>query len=322
MPVQRSTQRGFEKTEAALKAIRAVKSLDAIRARNNPADDAIDPGYTQTGQILQWLSTHPRDITQLFGADTAPAMTADMYKDRLHWAASTLQRLEKEFDAHELEYRRLGLAYHETPSFLRDPAANPPNTLAQGLSPTDLRIRSAVPILPAINPTILQTLKDIFDSDRPRTTHDFFTNWHTTQHRLTDIKDLLNTDYSSYSRGLLRAMVRRVDADLDSVADELLTTITAQMDSVSHNVSEVTSRRGLGEGASLSQPSSVEGSAYRRWVSSFPEVVGGEVRVDVAERVLRMGGAEKSMGWEDGYLSWKEEERKAEAGGLGWEWEV
>ena len=69
-------------------------------------------------------------------------------------------------------------------------------------------------------------------------------------------------------------------------------------------------------------PFSVEGSAYRRWVSTFPEVVAGEVEVQVAEQVLRMGSPELSMDWKAGYESWKsEEEEKTDGLGLLWELE-
>ncbi|KAJ4356719.1 uncharacterized protein N0V89_004755 [Didymosphaeria variabile] len=310
MPVPPSVQRELDRVQEAVKAIRARKALDPIRANDIYVDDIIDFSCEVSPRVFKWLSGLPSDLTQLEHSDTAPEMTADMYKDLLNWAASNVQRLEKELDKHEMD--------HETPLALRNPTAIAYNTRAEGISPSDLNIHPTTRPVPPINPAILQSLKAIFDSVHPRSTHAFFTNWRTIQAALVDIHRLLNMNYESFSSSKLRHMLTAIEHDID-LSNLLLVHIATQLTGVSHSLDEVGSRRRVGDGASLHNAFSVEGSAYRRWVSAFPEVVAGEVGVDVAERVLRMGTPELSMDWKNNY-QWKEEGEE-KTGGLGWMWE-
>jgi hypothetical protein len=179
---------------------------------------------------------------------------------------------------------------------------------------------SAAPALPPINPTILHSLKSAFDLDRPRTHHYFFTNWCSVQHAFTGIRTLLNVDYTHFRLRQLRLLLDSVEHDIESAAD-LLNHIGTQLDGVSRSLREVVARRMMGEGAGLCDAFSVAGSAYRRWVSTFPEVAGGEVEVEVAERVLRVCGPELSMDWEGDYVSWMNEEEGVEGLGMLWEME-
>jgi hypothetical protein len=209
---------------------------------------------------------------------------------------------------------------HETPLHLRDLTTTVSRPRARGLSPNDLRISSAAPALPPINPTILHSLTAAFDLDRPRAHHDFFTNWCSVQHVFTGIRTLLITDYTHFRLRQLCALLESVEHDIDSAA-ELLTHIGTQLDGVSRGLREVVSRRVMGEGANVCDAASLAGSAYRRWVGTFPEVTSGEVEVEVAERVLRVCGPELSMDWKGDYASWREEEEEVEGLGMLWEME-
>ncbi|KAL5386904.1 hypothetical protein DPSP01_003920 [Paraphaeosphaeria sporulosa] len=291
--------------------------MDPTRATDIHTDELIDFDCPQAQRIFKWLSSMPSDLTQLVGSEVPPEQTAELCKDYLNWALSVLKCLEKELELHETEYRRLGLKYHETPLYLRDPMTTPANPRARGLSPSDLRISSAVPAVLPINPAILQSLHSIFNSDHPRTTNHFFSNWRTVQNAFVDISTLLNIDYNHFKRHQLKSLLRSVEHDID-YASRLLSQIGAQLEGVAQNLGEVVARRRMGEGAKLHDAFGVAGSAFRRWVGTFPEVVAGEVEVEVVEKVMRLAGAELSMNWRNDYVTWEDEEERTHLG-LIWE---
>lgn len=176
---------------------------------------------------------------------------------------------------------------------------------------------SATPAILPINPSILQSLHSIFNLDCPRTQHPFFTNWRTLQKVFVGLRTLLNTDYNDYQLHHLMFLLGGIDTQLGQ-ASKLLAKIGVQLEGVAQNLREVVARRKMGESAKLSDAFGVAGIAYRRWVGTFPEVVGGDADIEVAERVLRMCSPELSMDWRANYGSWEKEEDRTVIGLL-WE---
>ncbi|KAF2438452.1 hypothetical protein P171DRAFT_491121 [Karstenula rhodostoma CBS 690.94] len=321
MPLSPSTKRDPYNTKEVVRMIRARNAMDPTRATDIYTDELIDLNCPQALHIFKWMSTLPSDLTQFVESEDPPEMTADIYKDYLNWASNVVERLEKELDLHETKYRRLGLKYHETPLYLRDPTTTPADPRVRGLPPGDIRMCSAATAIIPINPAILVSLDAIFNSDRPRATQSFFTNWRTVQNGFANIRTLLNIDYHHFERHQLQALLSSVQHDMN-IASKLLARISTQLEGVGQNLREVVARRRMAEGAKLTDAFGVEGSAFRRWVSLFPEVAGGEVEVEVVERVLRVCGAELSMDWKGDYGSGENENEEERTEGLGARWEA
>ena len=148
---------------------------------------------------------------------------------------------------------------------------------------------------PLIHPAILQSLKTVFElaGPDPRSTHHFFAKWRSFDRKCTSIKSLLATNHTTLSA--LEFAWTTVEADLDD-ARELLIGVKEQVAAVKRNVGEATriheaQRRasGLKVSANLGEAFRMEGIAYRRCVSTFPEVQKGEMELSTVEEALRKG---------------------------------
>lgn len=179
---------------------------------------------------------------------------------------------------------------------------------------SSLLVRSPAPITTSINPAILHSLSIIFDTDQLRPRHQFFTNWHDVEETLTECHRRLSLDYTNLQGGQLQTLLKVIEYDCD-MASKLLTHIATQIEGVSRSVDAVKSRSNGPQKANLEDAFSVEGSSYRRWVSTFPEVVAGDVELDVAQRVLRDGGPEASVALRGGQADEENEANMACRGG-------
>ncbi|KAF9736843.1 hypothetical protein PMIN06_004405 [Paraphaeosphaeria minitans] len=317
MPISPSAQRDVYRTREAVRQIQIHHAMHPTRATDIHTDELVDFNCPHAPRIFNWLSAMPSDPSKLVESEASPEKTAELYKDYLNWCSSILRCLKKELDLHEMEYRRLGLKYHQTPLYLRDPTATPANPRPRGLSPSDPRMSSAAPAALPINPAILHALHSIFSPDQPRTTDQFFSNWRTVQKAFVDIRVTLDIDYNQFERHQLKSLLCSVEHDVD-FASNLLTEIETQLEGLAQNLGEVMAQRRMCEGANLNDASDIERSAFKAWLGTFPEVVSGEVNVDIVEMVMRTAGAELSMDFNNNYSSWDKDEERTQLGLL-WE---
>jgi hypothetical protein len=107
MPILRSTQRELDEAQETIRRVRVRDSLGRDTAIRT--DKIIEFNSPDAQRVFEWLSSLPADVKQLLGPEVPPKETAEVYKDYLNWAVTSVECLEKELDMHEMEYRRLGL---------------------------------------------------------------------------------------------------------------------------------------------------------------------------------------------------------------------
>ena len=79
----------------------------------NGDEGGIDINYfswDNTSGVLQWLRALPDSPGGFVSANVPPVMDAELYKDYLHWYESSIEKVEKDLEQCEKEYRRLGLS--------------------------------------------------------------------------------------------------------------------------------------------------------------------------------------------------------------------
>ncbi|CAO2654002.1 Nn.00g107350.m01.CDS01 [Neocucurbitaria sp. VM-36] len=225
-------------------------------------------------RVEMWINDLPYDWG-LEDAFTARDATLEVYEDWLDWSTYSARSWLDKLDEYEQRFRIAGLKYHKIPHSLRHPV-----TLRHGAR---------------VNQYVMVRLSQIFETDRSRTREPFFVPWFDINNTTVEI---LNT-IKLYCRGsmdvdFLKASNQKFDvsyAKLTKVGRILHEGIIWLEDAVAR-VAERSKQDGSDM---LAIEYSREGSLFRRWMQTFPEVECGLVASkskfiqDSADSLLEVG---------------------------------
>jgi hypothetical protein len=204
----------------------------------------------QLERIVAWRNDVPQ-TEELEDATIGQALTIQLYKDWLEWAAHDALAWLRKLDKFERRFRSAGFAYHQVPYQLRHSSA-----MLHGCK---------------IEQPVLSRLSQILETDRPRSKQTFFGPWCEISKTAAEV-----LSYSHKNTPLanelthLRTVHRNFELSLWKLF-KLEGTLETGLRWLEQTVAEVTERSDLDGTEALAAKYSREGGLLRRWLQTFPE---------------------------------------------------
>ncbi|KAF2794488.1 hypothetical protein K505DRAFT_336889 [Melanomma pulvis-pyrius CBS 109.77] len=211
--------------------------------------------YTPHHVIDIWLGTLPSHPSEHTPLSVRPVHGPAVYHDWLDWYEDRGRHFLLELDKYEQQHRTIGLKYHALPYELRHAPAHRDGA--------------------AINPTVVDRLSNIYETNQPTHQQRFYGRWLRVRGAVESAVDDIRRMDGSMQTPLLRDTHRRVATGLGSVLGDLRH-IGELLESLEQLV-ETISRRRIHQRSgdpmeSLRSKHSSGGSCFRRWVWTFAEV--------------------------------------------------
>lgn len=231
-------------------------------------------------------------------AETAKPITAEIYIDWIHWLRYITCSRVRQLDRFEKRYRQIGLMYHKIPYQVR----HSDNSHSSN--------RGRRYIYNSITNLVLARLSQILESDRPRSQQalNSFLPWKPIEQTTKSIMAQINTlPVQSHSHDLasLKRSMENIQREIESLTRELntlnatliwLRNKVGQLNliaSTAASLSQVDSNNGDEDAERLAEKFSREGSLFRTWIWTFPEVergiAGGDFVEEYAQQLLEYG---------------------------------
>ncbi|KAF2114159.1 hypothetical protein BDV96DRAFT_600882 [Lophiotrema nucula] len=222
-----------------------------LHSREQPPPDDQRILHEAQNSVAKWLSTLPSHLSEMDSVDSLPQPTIAHYHgwlDNLSWHAT---RYLLELDEMESGYRHIGLNYHGIPEQTRR----------------------------AANLMVQRRLREVFESDLPREQQVFFTSWYRVLEVIKSAIAAVQKSEGVQNGNTLHRMHKDVEAALVRCAGSLKE-IKRMLISLEGIVAEVTSLPSYRVPSSIASDEQVdlrykwssEGTVFRRWIWTFPEV--------------------------------------------------
>jgi hypothetical protein len=240
-----------------------------------PTSNTANPSVTdKMTRVANWRDNVPH-FNDLYDASAAPTMTVDLYQDWLQWTKKNAIIWLRILDKHERVFRKAALNYHKIPYPLRHYVQ-----VRRGRS---------------INKLTIDRLAAILETNLPRSRQAFFVPWFEIKNAVADI---LN-DFGYYQPladdvDFLRSIDHKFEQALAKLPKSLRT-LLGSLKWLKGAVEAVKQYADTDGGELLAQKYSREGSLFRRWMGTLPEmeegVAGNRSRLAdwYADRLLRRG---------------------------------
>lgn len=220
----------------------------------NPFED-LQQDADKDSIINTWLATLPNHPSEYPPLSLGPVHGTAVYHDWLCWYEDRGRHFLLELDKYELQHRTIGLKYHTVPYALRHTPAHRDGA--------------------AINPTVLDRLSRIYETNTPTHQQRFYGRWLRVRGAVEcAVEDIRRMDGNMQTQ-LLRETHKRVVSGLNSVLGDLRH-IEESLESLNRLVETIWRRRIYQRNGdlmeSLRNKHSSGGSCFRRWIWTFGEV--------------------------------------------------